>query len=419
MKLREREQKMLRGEQGPQMQKMMKTLVMYGACFGAEEMAPVNSAMGHLVTSFGLKVMSPVYELLDELLAAGIHSAQPFSVDPRPMDPNIPQSPLQRLVFRMMYGKQAEYEEQLAALGLAGSDRFTCACYLDEVGNTPRLGEVLSWAESSAVVYANSVLGARCNRNSGIIELFGSITGCVPRFGLLTDEGRKATYLIEVDTKELPEAQLLGSAIGKKVVEEVPYIRGLDRHLGQEMTGRVRDYLKDLGAAAASNGAVGLFHVENLTPEAKRVGETLLTENPKRYRIDEAVLSATLSAYPVLWGRLEAQPRLCFIGCPHLSLDQLTLWAQRVAEKGVARLRIPTVFTTAPAVKEIFLKTDAGRDLVDKGGILSSICPLMYMNNPLCAKQPVITCSNKLRTYSTARFYPEQAILEAITGGTL
>ena len=80
------------------------------------------------------------------------------------------------------------------------------------------MGEVLSWSESSAVVYANSVLGARCNRNSGIIDLMGSVVGYVPHFGLLTDEGRKATWIVKIETTKKPEAQLLGSAIGMKVM---------------------------------------------------------------------------------------------------------------------------------------------------------------------------------------------------------
>lgn len=164
-------------------------------------------------------------------------------------------------------GNQKEYESQLKALGLKDDNAFTCACYLPQVGNTPGKGDVLSWAESSAVVYANSVLGARCNRNSAFIDLFGSILGKVPYFGLLTDEGRKATWVIDVRCTEKPEAQILGSAIGLKVVEDVPYIKGLDKYL-HSLDDSSRAYLKDMGAAAASNGAVGLYHVENITPEA-------------------------------------------------------------------------------------------------------------------------------------------------------
>ncbi len=200
MKLTEEQQAILDGNQGETKAKVMKTLVMYGETFGAESMVPISSQYGHLVTSFGLSMMKPVYRLTDELITGGALSEQKFTVDPRPLDKNVPSSLLQKLLFRFMYSAQDSYEEQLKQMGLLNENAFSCTCYMDELGNKPNEGEVLSWAESSAVVYANSVLGARCNRNSGIIELFGSITGCVPCFGFLTDEGRKASWIIEVKT---------------------------------------------------------------------------------------------------------------------------------------------------------------------------------------------------------------------------
>ena len=230
MHLTPEEEDILNGSKGETMAKVMKTLVLYGDAFGATKMVPVESKMGHLVTSFGLKVMKPVYSLMDQLIEGGALSAQKFSVDPKPLDPNVPANLLQKLVFnKFMYSMQDSYDAQLSKLGLIDDKSYTCTCYMDEVGNIPNKGEVLSWAESSAVVYANSVLGARCNRNSGIIELFGSIVGRVPYFGLVTDEGRKATWIVEVKTTKKPEAQILGSAIGMKVMEDVPYIKGLDK----------------------------------------------------------------------------------------------------------------------------------------------------------------------------------------------
>ncbi|MBR0538523.1 MAG: DUF521 domain-containing protein, partial [Clostridia bacterium] len=220
MELTPEQQAILDGEKGETMAKVMKTLVMYGETFGATKMVPVTGSMGHLVTSFGLGVMKPVYDLMDKLIGDGCVSGQEFSVDPMPMDRNVPANFLERIVFKkFMYSAQKSYDQQLAKLGIKDATAYTCTCYLDEVGNTPKKGDVLSWAESSAVVYANSVLGARCNRNSGIIELFGSIVGYVPYFGLLTDEGRKATWIVEVRTEDLPEAQILGSAIGMKVMD--------------------------------------------------------------------------------------------------------------------------------------------------------------------------------------------------------
>ena len=422
MYLTPEQQAILDGYKGETMAKVMKTLVMYGETFGADKMVPVSSKYNHLVTSFGLKMMGPVFDLMQQLIDAGAVSGQQFSVDPRPVDKNVPANFLQNIVFNMfMYSKQESYEEQLKQLGLMNEDAFTCACYLDQVGNKPAKGEVLSWAESSAVVYANSVLGARCNRNSGIMDIMGSIAGCVPHFGLLTDEGRKATWIVEVKTTKKPEAQLLGSAIGMKVMEDVPYILGLDRWIGSELNDENCAYLKDFGAATASNGAVGLYHVDNLTPEAKELGRSLIAVNPQVYVIDDAELQKVQDNYPVIWKNPNAKPKLCFVGCPHMSLQQLKEWTVRVEEglkaSGNAKVLIPTVFTTAPAVKKEFEKTEYAARLKATGVVLSYICPLMYMNNPLCGPMPVITCSNKLRTYTTARFYTEAEILDKITKG--
>ena len=422
MVLTTEQQAILNGEKGETLAKVMKTLVMYGEAFGAEKMVPITSKYNHLVTSFGLKVMAPVYDLMQQLLDAGVASGQKFSVDPRPLDKNVPANFLQNFVFnKFMYTKQDFYEKQLMELGLLDEDAFTCACYMDEVGNKPQKGEVLSWAESSAVVYANSVLGARCNRNSGIIDIMGSIVGYVPYFGLLTDEGRKATWVVKVETTKKPEAQLLGSAIGMKVMEDVPYVVGLDKWLGTELDDAACAYLKDFGAATASNGAVGLYHIDKLTPEAVELGESLIVEGAKEYVIDDAELQRVQDNYPVIWKNPDATPKLCFVGCPHLSLQQLKDWTEKVEQglkdSGNKKVLIPTVFTAPPKVLEAFEKTEYAARLKATGVITSYICPLMYMNNPLCKKMPVITSSNKLRTYTSARYYTDAQILQAITKG--
>jgi predicted aconitase len=277
------------------------------------------------------------------------------------------------------------------------------------------------------VVYAISVLGARCNRNSGIIELFGSIAGWGPYFGFLTDQGRKASWIVEVKTGKKPEAQLLGSAIGMKVMEEVPYIRGLDAWLGTALNDgtdagqAAADYLKDMGAATASNGAVGLYHVENLTPEAREQGSALILPNAQVYVIDDAELERVQKEYPVIWKDRDAEPKLCFVGCPHLSLAQLKNWTSKLIaaleKAGRKKVAVPTVFTAAPGVLAEFNKTEEAGRLKKTGVITSDICPLMYMNNPLCGKMPVITNSNKLRTYTSSRYYRDEEILAKISGG--
>jgi len=125
--------------------------------------------------------------------------------------------------------------------------------------------------------------------------------------------------------------------------------------------------------------------------------------------------------YPVIWKNPDAAPKLCFVGCPHLSLEQLKDWTVRLESElkknGKKKVTLNTVFTAAPAVLDAFEKTEYAARLKATGVITSYICPLMYMNNPLCKKMPVITSSNKLRTYTSARYYTDAEILTIITGG--
>ena len=158
-----------------------------------------------------------------------------------------------------------------------------------------------------------------------------------------------------------------------------------------------------------------------MTPEAKEQGKDLILEGAKEYIIDDAELERVKNNYPVIWKNKDAKPKLCFMGCPHMSLQQLKDWTDMVEsalkEAGNKKVLIPTVFTAAPAVLEEFNKTQYAERLKNTGIITSYICPLMYMNNPLCAKMPVITSSNKLRTYTTARYYTDDEILAQITKG--
>ncbi len=423
MKLTAEEKAILNGKEGETKAKIMRTLVEFGDVFGAEELVPVTTN-GHLVTSFGIGLLKPVYRIMDEIIDAGLKTPYPFTVDPRPLDyKNVKCGLLNKLIFsKIMYSQQKHYEEQLSKIGLKNKNAFTCTCYLNEVGNTPKYGDVLSWAESSAVVFANSVLGARCNRNSGMLDIFGAILGKVPKFGLLTDEGRKATWVIEVKTTKLPEAQILGSAIGMKVMEDVPYVKGLDKFLGTELTDDVVSYLKDFGAATASNGAVGLYHIENLTPEAKKLKSKIISNNVKTYVIDDAELERVYKSYPIMWKNKNAKPSLCFIGCPHLTLNQLKKWTGRIEAglkaSGRNKVKIRTIMTSAPDVLAKFKETEEYNKLIGFGIKLSSICPLMYTNNPIAGGKPIITNSNKLRTYSKSRYYKDDDIVKIICGGT-
>lgn len=422
MDLTAEERAVLDGERGETLAKAMASVVAYGEAFGARRLVPIDGAP-HMVTSFGANIIKPYFEMVDELIAAGLRTAKPFTVDPRPFDQrNVRYSLPERLLLRLVYGRQKAYERQLGELGLRDEKAFTCTCYLPEVGNTPQRGDVLAWSESSAVVFANSVLGARTNRNSAGIDLLCSVIDKAPLFGLLTDEGRRANWLVELRTSERPNAQLLGSAVGLRVVEDVPYIAGLDRFLGSGLAEATTSFLKDMGAAAASNGAVGLYHVENCTPDAVEMGRSLLAEGFRTYTIDDAELERVRRSYPVLWKRPGARPQRCLIGCPHLSLHQLRWWADRIPEalrqQQAGRVKVDTVLCAAPEVVEQFEGLRDEYEALRATGVrLTSICPLMYMNNPLSARRPVMTNSNKLRTYSTARFFLDEQILQILASG--
>ena len=149
------------------------------------------------------------------------------------------------------------------------------------------------------------------------------------------------------------------------------------------------------------------------------MGDSIVAENAQVYVIDDAELERVKKSYPVMWKNPDATPKLCFVGCPHMTMAQLKEWTNDVYEglkkNGRSKVSIPTVFTAPPAVCDAFKETDDYAKLQSTGVVLSYICPLMYMNNPLAKKMPVITNSNKLRTYTTSRYYTSEEILDIIT----
>ncbi len=424
MELTREEKDILEGRQGEIMQKILKIVVINGELFGAKRLVPLEAPI-HVVTSMGMTGLDAVFNMYDEFIKAGIKTKLPFTVDPRPIDyENVECTDEQKAVFSKLYGNQEKYEKQLKQLGLKSDNGFTCTPYMPEVGHIPKKGQKIAWTESSAIVYANSVLGARTNRNSAIIELFCGIVGRAPEFGFLTDEGRRAHWIVEVKTSKKPNPYLLGAAIGKKVVEDVPYIIGLDKFIGTTIDEKVRDYLKDMGAGTASNGAVGLYHVENVTPEAVDLGRSLLREDIKTYVIDDAELDRFHKSLPIMWKDPNANPDLCLLGCPHLSLNQMYDWKNKIVEglkkAGKSKVAIRTIFCAAGDVIAKFKEDEnAYNELMDSGVKLTYLCPTMYMTNPETSKHPVITNSTKLGVFTTSRFLEEDKVLNAIVNGTI
>ena len=425
MHLTRQETDILNGSQGPVLQKIMQTLVQYGRALGAERLVDVQGA-GHFSISAPTPGTALPFDMLAELVEAGLKTRHPFTLDPRaPLDcHNLMVTPDQARRFKEMFADEARYHRGMLALGLKDDHSYTCAPYLPQVGNVPERGTILAWSESSCVVYANSVLGARTNRNGAIIDLLSNIAGKTPLTGLLTDAGRRAVWRVDVCTARQPDPQLLGGAIGRKVQEDVPYITGLGRFLAAGPDADCRDYLKEMGAACAALGAVGLYHAEGITPEAVEQGRTLLLPEHRTYTITDQELESLRSSYTVLWTDKDVDPQKCLIGCPHLSLEQLRRWSRNILQAlqaaGRDRLAVPTLMAAPLQVLDCF-KADRStwERLQQAGAGLTATCFEDYLNNELCSREAVITNSNKLRAFTSARLFGEPELLEIMVRGKI
>lgn len=423
LKLSDEEIHMLHGSHGPIIQKLMKTIVLYGEAVGAKKLVDIEGP-GHFSIGDDIPGIGPRYEMLKTLVDAGLKTKYPFTLDPMPpLDfDNLNITEKQKIEFEKMYKRQNAYDEMILKIGLRDVDAYSCTCYLPQVNNIPKKGSILAWSESSCVVFANSVLGARTNRNAAIMDLLQNIVGKTPCFGFITDAGRKAKWLVKIKTTKLPPPQILGALIGQKVLEDVPYITGLDQFIGNEIDDAAVDYLKEMGAACAALGAVGLYHIHNLTPEAIEKGEKLLIADYKTFEITDHMINDLYNSYPVTWENKEAKPQKCFIGCPHLSLRELYIWTEKIgialSQNKREKLEVPTILCAAPQVIKAFKKDEVSyHKLMETGAKLTCICPETYMDNQLCAKDAVITNSNKLRDVTTARLFLEDELIHIIATG--
>ncbi len=410
---------------GPTMQKILRTVVLYGETLDAERLVEIEGD-GHFVICYAAPGTGPSPKMLDKLVASGLTAKYPFTLDPKPpLDfENLYLKPWQEKALKEMFKDQARYEHRMLQLGLRDRDAFTCNPYLPEVGNIPERDTLLAWSESACVVFANSVLGARTNRNGAIMDLFSNIAGKTPLTGLLTDEGRRATWLIQVNSSKLPYPSLLGAAIGQKVVADVPFISGLDRFLGPGLNPKSIDYLHEMGAACATFGAIGLYHVANITPEAVDYGKALLEQDYETFVIDDQTIRELQDSYPVLWTDKGAKSEKCLIGCPHLSLRQIYWWATKIKRaldtRGKNRLAVPTVICSAKEVLQKFREDTKTCETLNRAGVkFSATCPLMLFENDIIADEAIITNSNKLRAYSTARFFLDEKLLEIMVTGEI
>ncbi len=371
MKLTDEQAGILAGESGEALALAMKTVVEYGNAFRAPRLVPIRSA--HLAGSFGVYLYRAYYRVLERLMAGGVKTAVPTTVNP---DPGRTLNRINRVLFR----QQGTIQKMVHKLGVVPN--YSCVCY--EGANVPEQGDVVGWAESSAVQYANSVLGARTNRNSVLVDVCMAVTGFAPEFGYLLDENRRGRILVKHRIDSM-DAAALGFLIGQKLVDRVPVIE----HYAFSTI-----ELKNMGGAMAAAGGVAMFHVEGLTPEAPDM-KTAFDGDP------EEVMTVTQKDLDALCSKEADQADLVVFGCPQMTYEEAVDMLHRFEGRRSAR---PVWFCLIPEALERFKENGAGTRAGQAGIELYDHCPLAALTVRV-GRRRVLTSSGKLYYYLAGSHY--------------
>jgi predicted aconitase len=332
MKLSKTEQAMLNGDEGRATQKSMEILTALGKIYGAEKLIPVTSVQISGVSYANLGEAG--LHFLAEMAAGGGRSRVLTTLNPAGMD----------IENWENLGISAEFaENQNRVLDSFGQMNIitTASCTPYLIGNVPHFGEHIAWAESSAVCYANSVLGARTNREGGPSALAASLTGMTPVYGYHLDENRVPTFTVEVENEfsENSDFGALGKAIGERVQGrqglKVPYIRGIE-------SAEVEN-LKSFCASVATYGGVALFHMPGITPEARFIAppeDGFSISAAEIHQARESMIDVSSSQ----------EVDFVSLGCPHLSIKEVARIAELLAGKTVTK---EFWITTARPIKNI------------------------------------------------------------------
>lgn len=332
MQLNREERRMLAGKHGRATQKAMEILTALGAIYAAERMVPVASVQIAGVSFDNLGEAG--LEFLSEMAEDGGRARVLTTLNPAGMDIENPE-PLG--IDAGFARNQRRVIEAYARMGVV----TTCSCTPYLFGNLPHFGEHIAWAESSAVCYANSVLGARSNREGGPSALAAALTGRTPDYGLHRDENRRPglTVQVEADLAGTRDFGALGVVLGRAMEarggKAVPYLRGVPTASVEE--------LKSFCASLATYGGLALFHMEGITPESGLHPAPEETLAIGRQDLEQAVRS--LDSVPA-----GAEADFVSLGCPHLSLHEIQRLAALLDGK---RVRKTFWVTTSRPVKRI------------------------------------------------------------------
>ncbi|MCR4711924.1 MAG: aconitase X catalytic domain-containing protein [Clostridia bacterium] len=324
MKLTQKEQEMLNGTCGPGMQAAMEVVVKMGELYGAERLLPVRNA--HIDAAAYTTIWEAGTDFLEYLVACGARVAVPTTINPVSRDIENWRNLGISEEFAM---KSKRIEAAYLALGVIPT--WTCAPY--QCTNVPRYGEIVSWSESNAVNYVNSVIGARAERLPDLMDVCCAVTGRVPAYGMYLDENRKGELLFVLEGfddswfRDAVDYAVLGYHVGEIAVNRVPVIAGLP-------AGTTADQLKAFSAAAASGGAICLFHALGLTPEATSLEAVCPDpQTVETHRVTPDDLRATRKRLDTAAGE---HVDMVLLGCPHLSADELGQLARLLQDQKVA-----------------------------------------------------------------------------------
>jgi predicted aconitase len=390
---------MLAGEAGAGVRRAMEVIVALGQIYGASDLVPVSSAQVSGVSYRNLGEAG--LEFLQSWAEEGARACIPTTLNPAGAD----LAAWQSLGFSERFVRKQE--AVIAAYTALGAIP-TCTCTPYLAGYVPEYGQHVAWAESSAVSYANSVLGARTNREGGPSALAAAITGRTARYGLHLAENRCARTIVEVrcPVTSGADAGALGYLVGRQIGKAVPFFRFLDRGLVSTST------LRQLGAAMASSGAVALYHVEGVTAEAR--AENVVAPDAQTVVVDDL-----RPGYAALDG---ASPEVDVVslGCPHASLAELEAIAERLDGR---RVRTALWITTSRAIRELAQESGAVPRIEKAGGkVVADTCMVVAPVEEL-GFRALATNSGKMALYApshgglSTRFGSTEQCLEAAVSG--
>jgi predicted aconitase len=313
VRLTAEEKEMLSGTQGRACRKSMEILVALGEIYGARRLVPVSSVQ---VSGVSYKNLGDAgIEFLTEMAEDG-RARVKTTLNPAGMDLT---DWRRQGIAADFAAKQLEVIDAYRRLGVEIS--CTCTPYL--AGNEPGLGDHIAWGESSAVVYANSVLGARTNREGGPSALAASLTGRTPLYGYHLDENRVATLVVDVTAAPASPEDFaaMGYAVGRAAGTGIPHFRGVERRSAS------LEALKELSAALASSGGVAMFRMEGVTPETEGPPGGTAAISFGRRDLTEAIDGLND----------EGDPDFVSVGCPHCSLEEVRTIAALLGGRRVTR----------------------------------------------------------------------------------